>query len=131
MNGYLLDTATFLWAIAGGEEKLPKKVLAILQKPKHPLYVSAVSSLEISIKYSLGKLPLKAPPSQWLPAIFAKGYFRLLEISHQHVLHLDQLPFHHKDPFDRLLVCQAKSENLHILSPDKILKKYTPHVFWK
>lgn len=130
MNGYLLDTAVFLWMIAAKTHRLTPKVLRMLDEHSKPLYLSAVSSAEISIKYSLGKLPLKAPPLEWLPGLLEDPGLRLLEFSHLHAMRLGTLPFHHRDPFDRMLVCQALSENLTLVSPDKALKKYKVGLFW-
>lgn len=127
---FLLDTATFLWAIFDEKEKISRKALQALENPEHELFLSAASTWEIAIKYSLGKLELQDDPADWLPRTIQKIGLKPLTITHQHTLAVTHLPFHHKDPFDRLLIAQAKSENLHLLSPDEIFRKYRVSVVW-
>ena len=125
----LLDTATFLWMYLGEKEHFSKKALHALEK-SDVIYLSAVSSWEIAIKFSLGKLELKTPPQDWLLNTIQLMGIESLPVYHQHSLHVAELPWHHKDPFDRLLISQSIQENLTLLSPDSVFKKYPVELVW-
>lgn len=92
--------------------------------------LSAASLWEIAIKYSAGKLVLEEDPKKWLPGVILEMGLQQLAISHRHALGVMDLPLYHKDPFDRLLISQAKIENIPIVSPDRIFKKYKVPVIW-
>lgn len=124
----LLDTAVFLWMISGQEENVSKKASSILEEEE--LVLSAVALWEIAIKHALGKLELKGNPRSWLPEIVVKMQLRPLPITHRHAWGILDLPPHHKDPFDRLLISQARIEKLPILSPDAVFKKYRVETIW-
>jgi PIN domain nuclease of toxin-antitoxin system len=94
------------------------------------LLLSAASAWEIAIKSSLGKLPLPEPPEVFIPRHMVINQVRPLPISVEHALAVASLPPHHRDPFDRLLVAQAKTENIPLLSADAILKPYSIQVLW-
>jgi len=126
---HLLDTAVFLWAAFGEAEKLSRKALKIIEGSDE-LYFSAVSAWEIAIKYSIGKLPLKKDPQQWLPDVVLKMGLKQLPIAQRHALRVSHLPEHHKDPFDRLLIAQALLEDMSLLTPDAAIKKYRVPVIW-
>ena len=126
----LLDTVVFLWVIFDEREKLSRKVLSILNDGSVELYLSAVSVWEIAIKYSLGRLSLKKDPTHWLPEVILKMGLNPLSMSQRHALAVGKLPFHHKDPFDRLLICQARLEEWPVITPDAIFKKYRVPVIW-
>src|SRR5690554_3169346 len=104
-NCFLIDTHIFLWFL-GNDSRLTKNVLNLLEDPTHTVYLSTASIWEIVLKVSVGKLQI---PNNLNIAIEASG-FTLLPVELSHVLNLRQLPMHHKDPFDRLLVAQALSE---------------------
>lgn len=104
--------------------------MAVLQNENHELVISAVSTWEIAIKYSIGKLKLDGNPQRWIPEIILKMGLQQLPISQRHTLRMSHLPFHHKDPFDRLLAGQAQLEKMALLSPDKIFKKYKVTTIW-
>lgn len=127
---YLLDTATFLWFYFGEEKQFSPKTLKILEATSNQLYFSTVSSWEIAIKYSIGKLVLKEEPKRLIPSALLKLGIQILPISLTHTLLVSSLPFHHKDPFDRLLVCQCQTEKLTLISPDSLLKKYPVRIIW-
>lgn len=127
---YLLDTVTLLWWIFDQAEKLSSTAIQLLQDPKNAFVLSTVSSWEIAIKYSLGKLEFKRDPEECLPDILTQLGFEILPVSLQHTLAMTHLPWHHRDPFDRLLACQANFENLPILTPDPIFKKYKVKTVW-
>jgi len=85
---------------------------------------------EIIAKVQIGKLPLPAPPSKYLPRHLAALGTQLLAIEAAHVLRLETLPLHHRDPFDRLLVAQSLEENLPLLSCDELLASYGADIRW-
>ena len=74
--------------------------------------------MEISIKYSVGKLPLHIPPSEFIPSLLGYGRVSVLPVDIHHAIRLAGLPFHHRDPFDRLLIAQAQVENLPVMTAD-------------
>ncbi len=120
---YLLDTTIFLWSL-GAEHKLNHKAQDILSSSAAELYLSAASSWEIAIKYALGSLTLPKPPSQFVPNGIGVLALRSLEISHFHSLAVGELPPHHRDPFDRMLIAQARMENMLLLTADRTFLKY-------
>lgn len=92
------------------------------------LILSAVSSWEIAIKYSLGKLPLPEPPQTYIPTRMRRDAVDGLAISHVHTLHVASLPHHHGDPFDRLLIAQAQLEGIPIVTADRQIPRYDVEV---
>lgn len=91
-------------------------------------YLSAASIWEIAIKSSIGKLPLPTPVSEYVPKRMEQFGLRVLSIAREHAAAVETLPFHHRDPFDRLLVAQAQIEGLSIVTTDRIFEKYAVHV---
>jgi PIN domain nuclease of toxin-antitoxin system len=120
---YLLDTSVFLWSL-GAERKLNQKALDLLSSSAAELHLSAASSWEISIKYGLGTLVLPKPPSQFIPNAIGLLSVRSLDITHFHSLIAGELPPHHRDPFDRMLIAQARAENMVLLTADRTFQKY-------
>lgn len=114
----LLDTHVFLWSLAM-PSKLSTKARQLIEKAD--VYVSAASIWEISIKSALGKLA--AHPADVLAAVEPTG-FAVLPISGEHAAAVRDLPPHHRDPFDRLLVAQARTEPMHLLTNDGMLRAY-------
>ena len=125
----LLDTHAFLWWITN-DRQLSTTAEAFIRDKKNDLLLSAASAWEIAIKNSLGKLPLPEPPEVFIPRQMLINQTRPLPISVEHALAVSGLPPHHRDPFDRLLVAQAKTENIPLLSADAILKPYAVQVLW-
>ena len=119
----LLDTHLLLWA-AGQPERLSKQARRLLSDPANELLFSAASLWEIAIKRNLGRADFKVEPRLLRRGLLDNGY-RELAITSAHVLELDALPAHHKDPFDRILVAQALSEGIPLLTVDPIVAKYT------
>lgn len=113
---YLLDTHTYLWFIAG-DRKLSRNVKAIIQDIETPCYLSIASLWEITIKKQLGKLELGIELKE-LFQYAKRNKIEILSIEFVHLLQLAKLPRIHGDPFDRLLISQAQSEKLTILSSD-------------
>ena len=102
----LLDTHALLWAVSD-PGKLSKTASSALKEPANEVAISAVSSWEIAIKQSLGKLGLPLPAETWLPKVAAATGFDLISVTPVEALRTRALPWHHKDPFDRLLIAQA------------------------
>ena len=119
---FLVDTHCWLW-LQASPERLLSDVLALLENPLNDLLLSAASSWEIAIKYGLGKLPLPEPPSRYVPRRMAMSGTRGLAVEHAHTLRVAELPLHHRDPFDRLLVAQAQIEKLILVTVDRQFEK--------
>lgn len=126
---YLLDTATFLWVATDQQEQISRRALNIISK-ENGIVLSAVSVWEMIIKYSLGKLKMKQTPQKLIPKLCLSMGLQQLPIRQSHAFSVAPLPLHHKDPFDRMLIAQARQENLTLLSPDKIFKKYPVKILW-
>ena len=120
---YLLDTSVFLWSL-GAEHKLNQKARDLLSSSAAELYLSAASSWEIAINFALGTLALPKPPSQFVPNAIGSLAIRSLDITHLHSLLAGELPPHHRDPFDRMLIAQARMENMVLLTADRAFLKY-------
>jgi PIN domain nuclease of toxin-antitoxin system len=101
-----------------------------LPDERNELIVSAVTGLEIAVKFSLGKLTLVEPPREFLENRIRNNALSRLPIALEHTYRLAHLPFHHRDPFDRLLVAQAIEEDLPILSCDTVLSDYAVDRIW-
>jgi PIN domain nuclease of toxin-antitoxin system len=125
----LLDTCTFLW-LTKGSEKLSPNVIEVFCDPKNEVYLSAVSAWEINIKYRLGRLNLPLPPDQFIPKERKRHLIEPLDLSEQDTLHLCKLPTPHKDPFDRMLICQSIEHSLTILTPDPLITQYPVRYLW-
>lgn len=119
----LVDTHCWLW-LQTSPERLSSEVLGLLESSSTDLVFSAASSWEISIKYALGKLPLPEPPNRYVPSRMAATGSRGLAVEHAHALRVAELPSHHRDPFDRLLIAQAQIEKLTILTADRQFEPY-------
>jgi PIN domain nuclease of toxin-antitoxin system len=120
---YLLDTSIFLWCL-GAEHKLNRKALELLSSESAKLYLSAASSWEIGIKFALGALTLPNAPSQFVPRAMSSLAIAPLEITHSHALLAGELPPHHRDPFDRMLIAQARAEKMVVLTADRTFQRY-------
>jgi PIN domain nuclease of toxin-antitoxin system len=119
----LLDTSVFLWSLAA-EHKLNLRAKDLLTSPSAELYLSAASSCEIAIKFALGSLLLPKAPSEFIPRALRSWAIRSLDITHEHALRAGELPAHHRDPFDRLLIAQSLSEQMTLLTADRVFQKY-------
>ncbi len=125
----LLDTCTFLWLTKGSEELSPDAIDAFVD-PNNEVYLSAVSAWEINVKYCVGKLSLPLSPDKFIPKELKRHLVARLDLSEQDTLHLCKLPTPHKDPFDRMLVCQAIEHSLTILTPDPLITQYPIRCLW-
>ncbi|MEQ1744767.1 MAG: type II toxin-antitoxin system VapC family toxin [Saprospiraceae bacterium] len=118
----LLDTHTFLWYYSGSTE-LSQKARQAIEHPGNIFFVSVASLWEIAIKNSLGKLDLDAPLPVFFQDVLQKG-FSLMPIDLAHILQSATLSFHHRDPFDRVIIGQALSENMPIVTKDLLFQPY-------
>jgi len=126
---YLLDTHTFLWLdIQPG--KLSPAAKAALSQPDAERYLSVVSVWEIVIKLAIGKLAMKNPLPVVLNEQRQKNALQILPVALEHVLAVEGLAPHHNDPFDRLLIAQALSEGMSLVSADPALSAYPTPVVW-
>ncbi len=123
----LLDTYVFLWA-AGIEGRLPESAKTLLEESEEPIFFSAASAWEIAIKWSKGRLTLPKPPAELITTIVSGSGLSQLSISLQDVCAVADLPSHHKDPFDRLLVTQARNHGLRLMTADPTLERYDVNI---
>ena len=124
----LLDTHSFLWYYKGVSD-LSTNALHLIESPENDFFISVVSLWEIAIKNSLGKLGLNAPLGDFFKDVVQKG-FNLMPIDLSHILQSAAFPFHHRDPFDRMLVSQALVENFVIVTKDAAIKEYAVKTIW-
>lgn len=129
MMQLLVDTHTFIWW-ASEPDKLSSTALEACQDATSSLYLSVGSIWEIQIKHQLGKLQLHKPLDEIIQAQQTANDLQVLPIEVSHILELYKLPYHHRDPFDRLLIAQAKVENLSLLSGDSVFSQYAVRVVW-
>ena len=123
----LLDTQCWLWMVAA-PERLSQAGRARLLEQENDLFLSAASAWEIAIKHSLGKLRLPIEPAEYVPSRLAATRTVSLAIDHRHALRVGQLPRHHRDPFDRILIAQAQVEALPIPTADPQFAAYDVEV---
>lgn len=126
---YLLDTHTFLWWNKQST-KLSVTVLNLFQDRSNTLLLSLASVWEIQIKIQLGKLSLPAPLVEIIEKQQQANQIELLPITLPHILALEHLPQHHRDPFDRLLIAQARVEGMSIISDDALFSQYPVQLIW-
>lgn len=125
----LLDTHAFLWAISG-DPRLSEKAEQLFVTGRNELYFSVASVWEVLTKVQIGKLPLPSPVGRYLSDQLARNSVYVLPVQLEHVLRLETLPLHHRDPFDRILVAQSLHEDFPILTADPLLKKYSATLIW-
>ena len=129
MTDFLLDTHTFIWW-ADEPEKLSRAALSVSEDENNRLFLSDVSVWEIQIKVQLGKIKLKLPLPDLIESQQSDNGLEILRITTEHILALDGLPFHHKDPFDRLLIAQSIIEDLTIVTIDLEFSTYPAKLVW-
>jgi len=125
----LLDTHTFLW-LDGSPEHLSPAALAACEDPTNQLYLSVVSAWEIQIKHQINRLHLDVPLEEMIQGQQTANDLQILSVELHHVYILRQLPLHHYDPFDRLLIAQAKAEQMRLVSADSQFAPYLIDVLW-
>ncbi len=120
---YLLDTHVFLWL-----QSDPKRLgssISRLERPDSELLVSAASGWEIAIKYEIGRLSLPEPPERYVPSRVKAIGALALPVELRHALAVSTLPPIHRDPFDRILLCQAKATNAILVTADETMDQYS------
>lgn len=125
----LLDTHTLLWFLEDSPQ-LSSTARTEIEESANDVFVSAASLWEIAIKVSLGKLALNKPIDVWMPTELAANSIDLLGISIDHIVKIASLPFHHRDPFDRLLIAQALVENMLVVGADSAFDSYGVKRLW-
>jgi PIN domain nuclease of toxin-antitoxin system len=124
----LLDTHIFLWFI-NRDTRLPNKMRDAIRDPTNQAYLSVVSFWEIVVKHQLGKLPLPQAPETYIPQ--QRQFHQIIDLSlhEDSIKRLVALPSAHRDPFDRMLVCQALEYNLTLMTVDPVLQQYPAAIF--
>jgi PIN domain nuclease of toxin-antitoxin system len=125
----LLDTCTFLW-IAGTPDALSAQARTLFQDPENEVYLSVASVWEIVTKHAIGRLPLPEPADRLVPRLRDRHGVEALPIDEESTLHLSRLPAIHRDPFDRILVCQAIVHGMTLLTPDALIAQYPARILW-
>lgn len=126
----LLDTHAFIWWY-NDPARLPEQVLAACQDTANTLALSVASVWEIQIKAQLGKFRLSKPLNEIIHRQQEQNQLQLYPITLPTVLDLDNLPLHHRDPFDRLIIAQARTEQLLLVSNDRQFKQYPVSLLWE
>ena len=125
----LLDTNAFLWLITD-DDRLSENARQTFLNPENSLFFSAASLWEICIKKSLGKISLKDGWFQTIQEEMEINTIQWLPIEMAHCAEVTELPFHHRDPFDRMLIAQAIVEEMRLLSRDSRLLDYAIELIW-
>lgn len=125
----LLDTCTFLWIITD-DPNLSLQAKKLFIDPSNEVYLSVASTWEIAIKYKRGKLSLPKPPEKYIPTKRKQHNIDSLPLDEEATLYLTKLPDLHKDPFDRILICQSIVSGLIILTPDELISQYPLRSIW-
>jgi PIN domain nuclease of toxin-antitoxin system len=125
----ILDTHAFLWWIADSD-RLSRRAREILGESGNTLFLSAASAWEIVLKQQIGKLKLPQPAGKYIPSQLAMNRIDTLPISLSHTLRLADLPLHHRDPFDRILIAQSIVERMPIVTADPLFAHYSAKTLW-
>ena len=125
----LLDTCTFLWTVSD-PARLSSAAAGAIVDPDNEVLLSAVSGWEIALKHELGKLALDRPPERYVPEERARHGIEPLALDEDATLHAHRLPPVHRDPFDRMLICQAIAGGLALVTPDARIARYPVRVLW-
>lgn len=119
----LVDTHCWLW-LQVSPERFNADLLAQLANSENEILLSAASAWEMAIEYSLNQLPLPAPPGEYIPSRMRLSGTAALPVLHTHALGVAQLPPHHRDPFDRLIIAQAQHERIAVVTADRQFDPY-------
>ena len=125
----LLDTHAFIW-LNNEPSRLSETVRQLCQSGMHEFYLSIASPWEMQIKHQLGKLSLDVSLDELIQRNIQSNHIQLLPIEFKHISHLAKLPFHHNDPFDRVIIAQAVVEQMTIISVDSAFSAYPVPVIW-
>jgi PIN domain nuclease of toxin-antitoxin system len=129
MPRLLLDTHTFLWWVNDAPE-LSDAARDTISNSNNECFLSVASCWEMAIKSSLGKLELAKPVDRFVLEQITENSFTILNIELRHTAKVESLPFHHRDPFDRLLIGQAISEKLILVTADRMFSQYEIQMIW-
>jgi PIN domain nuclease of toxin-antitoxin system len=125
----LLDTHAFLWFITD-DPQLSPNAKALIADPANEIFVSPATLWEVAIKVSIGKYPIAVPYQTLISNGIEDNAFEILPIEPEHAAILTTMPFHHRDPFDRMLIAQGQVENMPIVSADLALDRYGITRLW-
>ncbi len=123
----LLDTHIFLWYITG-DSRLPAPTLQTIREPSNEVFLSVISIWEVIVKHQLRRLPLPRPPEIYVPQQRQRHRIASLPLDEESVAKLAELPSLHKDPFDRMLLCQALQHGLTVVTADDAIRSYSSFV---
>ena len=121
-NKFLIDTHTFIWIIED-DLKLPESSKILIDDLNNDIFISIASLWEMAIKISIGKLKLSGVLAQAIDELYVRN-IKILPIDSLHILRVQSLPFHHKDPFDRIIIAQSLTENITVISIDEVFDNY-------
>jgi len=125
----LLDTHVIIWFITD-DKKLPRKIDELIKDENNKCFVSIASLWELGVKYSLNRLDIKSSLREIFQIIEDSG-FETLPVIPEHIIVNSSLDFHHRDPFDRIIIAQAIAEKLTIVTKDELFEKYKVKLLWK
>jgi PIN domain nuclease of toxin-antitoxin system len=125
----LLDTCAFLWLTTDAPE-LSDKAKILFQNTENAVYLSSVSVWEIIVKHQLGKLPLPSAADDFIKQQCEKHFIEYLTLDEKAVFQLSRLPNHNRNPFDKMLICQAIAHDLAILTSGKMIVQYPVSTAW-
>ena len=126
---FLLDTHTFLWWITD-DPHLSERARQVISDPENDIFLSAASGWEMAIKTQLGKLQLPDHFEQFIAEQLFRNNITSLPVMMSHALHVQSLPLHHRDPFDRLLIAQSQLEKMSIITTDSAFADYDVEIVW-
>ena len=124
----LLDTHAFLWYITD-DPRLSTVAADAIRQDTNDIFLSVVSVWEALVKHQLGKLPLPSPADEYLKQRREEHGITTLPFDEPSLMHLLRLPLHHRDPFDRMLICQALQHDLQVVTSDALFERYPVTVF--
>ena len=124
----LLDTHAFIWFLEGSD-RLSEKAKNAIESKTNSSYISIASLWEMAVKVSIGKMDMEMSFDD-LNQLAYDNKITILPITFEHTKLISQLPFHHKDPFDRMIISQALVENMPILTIDNYFSAYTRNIIW-
>ena len=126
---FLIDTHVFLW-LRSDPQRVSPRVLSAYQDTSNRTYLSIVSVWEMQIKHQIGKLRLDMPLKDMIEGQCDANMLEIMPLRLNHIFGLQNLPPHHKDPFDRLLIVQSRAENVSLASSDRMFGHYGVTLFW-
>jgi PIN domain nuclease of toxin-antitoxin system len=128
MGGYLLDTHAAIWFLMG-DDKLSRIAQRIIEDDSNSVYISVVSAWELAIKIGIGKLRFPGNTTGFT-RMAQDNHITIVPIETAHLVALEGLPFHHRDPFDRLIVATAFAENMTLITADENIMRYNVPLAW-